>query len=567
MLLFSAEEVEGSASLLEQELSVVLLLSIAAGVALLVKRIKLPYTVALVLVGLGFTFLPADFIDIDINAELILLILVPPLLFEATLHIPWVKLKADLFPVLIFAIGGTMLGTFATAAVISPILDIPWLAAVAFGALISATDPVAVVAFFKSLGVNKRLSVLVDGESLFNDAVAIVAFALAVNAAEIGDDGVAAGFDLGPAIVDFLVKGFGGVALGLLIGWVVSELVLANVDDPMIETTTTLAAAYGAFVVAEDFGSIFGFDSHFHLSGILAVVCAGLVIGNKGLHNTSPSTRVSLDHFWETVTFLVNSLVFLFIGIKIARIDLGGFNTADIAFASVAAIVTVLVIRAFIVYGFGAAHAAIQPSRRIPLNFRHVSFWGGLRGAISLALALIFLESESFTLETRNTVLVMTFAVVLFSLLVQGLSMSPLIRRLGLAGTHETERRQMEYQARLYARRAGQAEMQRLGERGVLFGEMAEALSETYEAEVRETSTQLGSHFRAHPELELSMLVQARRDALVAEKGALLELSRSGLVEPEVAEHVSEELTHRMSALELIEERWEQTPAPPGGAS
>jgi len=564
MSIFAAES-EGT-SLLETELSVVILLAIAAGVALLVKRIKLPYTVALVLVGLGFAFLPETFIDIEISADLILFLLVPPLLFEATLHIPWSKLKADLLPVLMFALGGTMLGTFATAAVIQPILDIPWLAAVAFGALISATDPVAVVAFFKSLGVNKRLSVLVDGESLFNDAVAIVAFSLALNAAKIGDDGTPAGFELGPAILDFLIKGFGGVAIGLLVGWAASELVLKNVDDAMIETTTTLATAYGAFALAEDFGRIFGFDSGFHLSGILAVVCAGLVIGNRGLRNTSPSTRVALEHFWETVTFLVNSLVFLFIGIKIARIDLGEMNTSDIVFASVAAIITVLIIRAIIVYGFGTIHASIQPNRRIPVSFRHVSWWGGLRGAISLALALILAENAAFESTVANTVLVMTFAVVLFSLLVQGLSMSPLIRRLGLAGTHENERRQQEHQARLYARRAGQTEMQRLGEQGVLFAEMSKALSDTYESEVRETSAQLGSHFRTHPELELSMLVQARRDALVAEKRALIDLGRSGLVELEVTEHVSDEITDRMAALELIEERWESKPGLPGSA-
>lgn len=208
-----ATEASDGASLLEIELGLVILLAITAGVALLVKRIRLPYTVALVLVGLAFAFLPADFVNIDINAELILSLLVPPLLFEATLHIPWKKLKADLFPVLLFALGGTMIGTFATAAIIRPIVDIPWLAAVAFGALISATDPVAVIAFFKTLGVDKRLSVLVDGESLFNDAIAIVAFTLAVNAAEPG-----ASFTIGGAIADFLIKGLGGLAVGLAIG-------------------------------------------------------------------------------------------------------------------------------------------------------------------------------------------------------------------------------------------------------------------------------------------------------------------------------------------------------------
>lgn len=558
-MIFAVEDVPGAdPSVLQQELSIVLLLAIGAAVALLVKRIKLPYTVALVLAGLALAFLPGGLIELDINADLILFILVPPLLFEATLHLPWRKLKADLIPVLIFAIGGTLLGTFATAFAITRIVDIPWLAAVAFGALISATDPVAVIAFFKSLGVDKRLGVLVEGESLFNDAVAIVAFTLAVKAAEPG-----ASFSLSGAIVDFLVKGFGGLAVGIVIGWVVAELVLANVDDPLIETTTTLAAAYGAFVVAEDFGRIFGFDAGFHLSGILAVVAAGLVIGERGLRNTSPHTRVSLDHFWEMLVFLVNSLVFLFIGIKIADIDLGDLEFDRVVIAAAAAILVVLAIRFVIVYGFSAVLAALLPQRRIPIPFRHVAYWGGLRGAISLALALILAE-RSFEPRTYNTVLIMTFAVVLFTLLIQGTTMTPLIRRLGLAGTHENERRQQEHQARLYARRAGQAEIAKLGESGVLFSEMAGAIGATYDAEVTETSRNLANHFRAHPELELSMLLQARRDALTAEQSALLELSRSGLVETEVTEHVAAEITDRRSVLDLIEERWEQTPAPPG---
>jgi len=553
-MILAAESGDG-ASLLEQELSFVILLVITAGVALLVKRIRLPFTVALVLVGLAFAFLPADFVNIDINAELILSILVPPLLFEATLHIPWKKLRADLFPVLLFALGGTLIGTFATAALIRPFVDMPWLAAIAFGALISATDPVAVIAFFKSLGVDKRLGVLVDGESLFNDAIAIVAFSLAVQAAEPGQS-----FEFGGAMADFFLKSFGGLAVGLAIGWIVSELVLANVDDPLIETTTTLAAAYGTYVIAEDFGGIVGFDDGFHLSGILAVVSAGLVIGNTGLKNTSPSTKVALNHFWEILTFLVNSLVFLFIGIKIARIDLSAFRPSllDIAIA----IAIVLAIRAVIVYGFGAAHAVMQPSRRIPMNFRHVQFWGGLRGAISLALALI-LEEKNFDDDVVNTVLVMTFGVVLFTLLIQGTSMTPLIRRLGLADRSETERRQQLYQAQLYAARAGRDEIGRLGSQGVLFPEMARAMQATYDNEVRAASGDLGSHFQAHPELEMAMLLQARRDALTAEQGALFELGRTGLVESEVVEEAAGEVTDRMAALELIEERWEQVPRTP----
>lgn len=551
MNLLAAEA--GDSNFLEQELSVVVLLAAAAAMAIIVKRIKVPYTVALVLVGLVFAFFP-NFVELNFSADLILGLLIPPLLFEATLHLPWAKLKADLVPILMFAIGGTMLGTFAVGWIIWALVGVPWLAAVAFGALISATDPVAVIAFFKSLGVTKRLSVLVEGESLFNDAIAFVAFTLAVDAAAPGSS-----FGLGSAIGDFLIVGGGGLAVGITLGWFVSQVVLARVDDALIETTTSLALAYGSFLVAEEFGLIFGIDD-LHFSGILAVVAAGLMVGNIGLRNTSPTTRITLEYFWEVLTFLVNSLVFLVIGLKINLRDIDiSENILNVAIA----IGAILLTRFVIVYGFGAIHAKLQPSRRVPMAFRHVMYWGGLRGAISLALALL-LEESDFSDEVVNTVLVMTFGVVLFTLLVQGTTISGLIARLGLSGQEAHQRRQQQIQARIYARRAGAAEMERLGGQGVLFSSMADAMQDTYEQEVAEARDDLSDHFSAHPELEVTMLLQARRDALVAEQSAIGEMVRSGFISGDVGNDMTVELHNRTAALDLIEERWQENIAPPG---
>ncbi len=550
MLILAAEE---GSNFLEQELSVVVLLAVAAAMAIMVKRIKVPYTVALVLVGLAFAFFP-NFVDLDFSPELILGLLIPPLLFEATLHLPWSKLKADLFPILMFAIGGTMIGTFAVGGIIWWLVDVPWLAAVAFGALISATDPVAVIAFFKSLGVTKRLSVLVEGESLFNDAVAFVAFTLAVDAAVPGES-----FGLGNAIGDFLIVGGGGLGVGLVLGWFVSQVVLARVDDALIETTTSLALAYGSFLVAEEFGLIFGIED-LHFSGILAVVAAGLMVGNIGLRNTSPTTRITLEYFWEVLAFLVNSLVFLVIGLKInlREIDIGE-NILNVLIA----IGAVLLTRLIIVYGFGAIHSKLQPGRRVPMPFRHVMYWGGLRGAISLALALL-LEESDFSPQVVDTVLVMTFGVVLFTLLIQGTTISGLISRLGLSGQEENQRHQQEIQARIYSRRAGAAEIGRLGHEGVLFTSMAKAMQTTYEEEVADARNELSEHFGTHPELEVAMLLQARRDALVAEQSAIGEMVRSGFISTDVGHHLAVELNNRTAALDLIEERWETNTEPPG---
>ncbi len=548
MGIISAVLAAEESQLLSQEIAAVVLLAIAAGVAVLAKRLQFPYTVALVLAGLGASVL-GDLVAVDISPDLILALLVPPLLFEATLHLPWGKLKADLTPILLFALIGTFIGTVLLAALVNQVLGLPWAAAFAFGALISATDPVAVIAFFKALGAPKRLSVLVEGESLFNDAVAVVAFGLAVSVAQ-GEE-----FTIGGAAVDFIVISAGGLAVGAGLGYLVSAVFLARVDDPLIETSTTLALAYGSFLLAEEFGSVIGRDG-LHFSGILAVVAAGLMVGTVGLQNTSPSTKLTLEHFWELLTFLVNSMVFLVIGLRITPSDL-----TEELWAVAVALVGVVVVRVALVYGLAELTEKIVPRRFIPMSYRHVMTWGGLRGAISLALVLT-MSVDDFGQETVDTVRVMSFGVVLFTLLIQGTTITGLIRRLGLSGKADNELEQQRHQARIAMRRAGQSEINRLGTEGVLFTDMADALSKTYQREVSTQSTSLRNHFRAHPELEVAMLLQARRDALVAERSALNEVARAGSVDLQVASDLSVELNDRLAALDLLEERWESDPIP-----
>ncbi len=538
---------EETSALLRQETAAVVLLAIAAGVAVLAKRLKFPYTVALVIAGFGASAL-GELVAVDVSPDLILALLVPPLLFEATLHLPWSKLRADLVPVLLLALGGTAVGTLGLGALVHYALDVPWAAAFAFGALISATDPVAVIAFFKSLGTPKRLSVLVEGESLFNDAVAVVAFNLAVAAAAGG------GFDAGDAAADFVIVSLGGLGVGLVLGYLVGAVFLARVDDALIETSTTLALAYGSYLLAEEFGLMIG-EPDLHFSGILAVVAAGLMVGNVGLGNTSPSTRLTLQHFWELLTFLVNSMVFLVIGLTISFSDL----TGELVAVAIA-LVGVIVVRVAMVYGLAEVADWIS-KRHIPMPYRHVMTWGGLRGAISLALVLT-MTTDAFDQETIDTVQAMTFGVVLFTLLIQGTTMSALIRRLGLSGKADNELDQQRHQARIAMRRAGQAEINRLGAEGVVFSDMADAMSRTYQREVTQQSSSLQSHLRAHPELEVAMLISARRDALIAERTALLQVARGGLIEGQIATELGIEIDDRLAALELVGERWESDPLP-----
>jgi CPA1 family monovalent cation:H+ antiporter len=539
-LIVAAEEAE----LLATEVSIVLLLVVAAAVAVAVRRIRLPYTVALVVVGLGLAFLPADVIQIDVSSDLILAVLVPPLLFEATLHISWGYLRRDLAPVLLFALVGTLLGAFVVGGLVTLLVDgVPWAAAVAFGALISATDPVAVIAFFRSIGVPKRLTILVEGESLFNDGVAFVVFILAL--AAVGPD---ASFSIGEAVGQFFVDAFGGLAVGLILGYVVSSLILKNLDDHLIETVVTVALAFGSFVLAEELGPFFDL-ADVRLSGLLAVVAAGLMVGNVGLRNTSPTTRLTLENFWEFLAFVANSLVFLLLGLQIHISDL--WDQAD---AVLVALVAIQVTRLVVVYGLGTVHGLVQPERKIPRRYQHVMFWGGLRGAISVALALSLVgELDTLGAELVSTLQVMTFGVVLFTLLVQGITIERLIKRLGLASKPVEQVEQQRRQARIYAQRAGLDELERLHRQGILFRDLYEAMAALYQGELARDGEALRDHLRRYPELETDMYIKARADTLRAERSALQDAARRGLIAEDVLNELTAEINDHLAALEFIE--------------
>jgi CPA1 family monovalent cation:H+ antiporter len=526
---------------LATETLIIELLLIVSLVAIAVRRLRVPYTVALVIVGLLITFQQP--LEVDLTPELILALFVPPLIFEAAFHIEFRRLRTNLLPILVLAIPGVLLTTGIVGLIVSFGANLSLPSALVFGALIAATDPVAVIALFRALGAPRSLALLVEGESLFNDGTAIVVFNLLLVAAlpVAAEAGHAASFDLLGAIVDFLRVSIGGVAIGVGLGWLVAQLI-ARLDDYLIETTLTTVLAFGAYLLAE----------RFHVSGVLAVVAAGIVNGNLGPRGMSPTTRIVLFNFWEYLAFIANSLIFLLIGLDVNIPHLAA-NLGPIAVA----VLAVLISRALVVYVLTWLTNRRQPA--VQLAYQHVLFWGGLRGAISLALAL----SLPAAFADRELVRVMTFGVVLFTLLVQGTTMQLLLRRLGLLERAESELEYERRHARLMAARAAQSRVQQLHQQGMISTSAWEQLAPELEQQLESALAAQQTLLREQPALQAEEREDAWREGLRAQRAMLAALLRDGVI----SEAIYEELVTEVDAALEREPEVEGKPARPSSAT
>jgi len=388
--------------------ALIVLLLIASAVAMATKWVPVPYTVALVIVGLAispFSFRPA----VHISPDLIWLIFLPPLLFEASWNLKLDSLRANLIPILSLAFVGVGLSFGIIGLILHYAAGLGWSSSLLFGALISATDPVSVLALFKKLGAPLRLTIIVEAESLFNDGAAAVVFRILLGIV-IGAATFNSKVPLAVSSVAwFLLATIGGVLVGALIGFAASALT-GRFDDHLLEVTLTTISAYGTFIVADAL----------YVSPVIAVVVVGIVIGNYGRRRKmSPNTQVAVASFWEYAAFVANSLVFLLIGLEIPLALL-----LQHWLLILWAILAMTVARAMSVYGlFPIIHRFTE---RVAGRWQHIIFWGGLRGSLSIALAL----SLPATVPGRVELVAMTFGAVTFSLLLQGLTISPLMNRL-----------------------------------------------------------------------------------------------------------------------------------------
>ena len=374
----------------------VVLLIGAVLVAVAVKRLPVPYVTALAVLGLAFGAL-VGIPRLHLSHSLILFVLVPGLLFEAAFNLEWKQLKDNLLAVVALATVGVLLTAGLVALLGHVVLGLSVAAAVIFGAMVAPTDPVAVVAVFRRIGVPQRLSNLVEAESLFNDGTGVVLFTIALTATTTT-------ISLPGAVLQFVELAAGGVALGIAIGFVLSRL-MTRIDDHQVEITVTAIAAYGGYLLGEAI----------HVSGLLTVVGAGLVLGNYGRPRAmSERTQSAVSVFWDYVAFVLNSVVFLLIG---ADVPWSAFSNQ--VWVILGAVLALLIARAASVYGL---LALLRPlGRPINLRWQHLIVWSGLRGAIAIALLLSLGGSGG----ELNTVRALVYGVVLVSIVVQGLTIGP----------------------------------------------------------------------------------------------------------------------------------------------
>ncbi|HEX4800461.1 MAG TPA: cation:proton antiporter [Sphingomicrobium sp.] len=388
------------------------LLLVACLIAMLSRRLGLPYIVGLVVAGFLVALMP-NAPQLPLSRELIFNVLLPPLVFEGALQLDWRRFRHELPLTLTLAFAGVAIAALVVAAGMHWIIGWSWIGAALFGVLIAATDPVSVIAAFREMGCQPRVSMVVESESLLNDGVAAVGFAV-LSAIAVGSSPTVA------SVIPAFVWILGG---SLLIGVTVSGailLIVGRTDDPLVEITLTTLAAYGSFLIAE----------RLHASGIISALTAGLMIGSLGPRGAiSPDGRERVHSAWEYFAFLANSFVFILIGMSVANQPFHRLSSI----AAVAAILLVLVGRAVSIYPLAAAFRASR--WRIASSFQHTLFWGGLRGALALALALAVPAS----VPERNAIILTAFVVVAFSILVQGLTMPLLIKRLELNGLEHEE--------------------------------------------------------------------------------------------------------------------------------
>jgi CPA1 family monovalent cation:H+ antiporter len=509
------------------------LLIILASLAIVSPRVPIPFPIVLVLSGILLGYIPG-LSGIMLNPDLVFLFFLPPLLYRAAAFTSWPEFRANLRPIVSLAVGLVLVTTFAVAAVAHTIIQgLPWSAALVLGAIVSPPDAVATTTILKRLGVPRRLVTILQGESLVNDATGLVLYRLAIVAT------VAGTFSLSEAALSFPVVGLGGVLIGLTIGWIVVQ-VRHRVENPSAEITLSLLTPFAAYLPAEGLG----------LSGVLAVVAAGLYVGRHLPRIASTPSRLQAYAVWDTVDFLLNGLVFLLIGLQLPVILAGARISQPLPeMLWHAALISGVAIVVRLLWVFPAAHIPRVLSR----NLRHrdpvppwqqllVAGWSGMRGVVSLAaaLALPLTIGSGAPFPQRDVIVFLSFCVILATLVLQGLSLPALIRWLRVADDGAANDREAE--ARLQAAHAALTHLETLNTDINLPDDLFERLRAPYIDRIHHISVRQGKpHDATWAQLQADY-GYLQREALQAERATILELWDQGKINDEVQRRIQRDL-------------------------
>ena len=487
------------------------LLIAASIIAVIAVRSRIPYTVALVLGGLVLGSLRLPILQSIYQAhrpdwltpDIILIFFLPALLFEGSLKINLRRLSENLVPILVLATFGVVVATLVAGYLVFWLIGLPLLMAFLFGAIVSATDPIAVLSIAKEMGVSKQLALLLEGESLFNDGTAVVLFQILLAGVITGH------FSLATGVATFVQSMLGGAMIGFVLGYIASK-VTARIDEPQIEITLTTIVAYSSYLLAH----------HFNASGVISTVVAGLMVGNLGTKGMSPRTRVALWSFWEYASFVINSILFLLVGMEVRVADLvRDWRAVGLAIGAV------LLGRVLGVYGL--TFLANLFSRKVALRWQHVLVWGGLHGALSLALAL----SLDPNVVGRDRILTLTFGVVAFSMVVQGLTIKPFISALGISAAKEDEVDRIRAQQMAFS--SARSELDDMLKAHILSTPIHEKMSRELNGQLVRLSEQISEIYSKDSGRAESEMETAKIRLMAAQKSSLEEAVRDGLISPQ----------------------------------
>ena len=499
------------------EVLVFLLVAVAvlAGTAL---RHDVPYPIVLVLGGLALGFvpwLPAP----ELEPDVIFFAFLPPLLYAAAFQASAYELRAEAGPIALLAIGLVLVTVVVVAVVAHHLIGLPWAVAFVLGAIVGPTDPVAAAAVLSRLGAPARLRTILEGESLVNDGTGLTAYSLALGA--IG--ATVTTFDV---VGDFALKAAGGIAIGLAAGWLFGRL-RGMTREPSIDLVLSILTPFVAYVPAE----------RLHVSGVLAVVTAGVVVGSRSSELAEAGARLRTLAFWQSADFLLNSLLFLLIGLQLVDLvdGVADKQLVEMAWEAVVIAAVVLGVRlAWMLAVPAIAHLRIVPRQPTGVPERVLLGWCGMRGAVSLAAALAIPTD----VDERELLIIVTYGVVLVTLVLPGLTLAPLIRVLGLGQSEELQRQEVE--ARMRLTHAALERFDELGEHGDVPREDLERLRDRYQARLdrlRDRLEQAGGHPDHGTEA-----AEAQIEALEAERELLAEMRRERAFPAEMLRELEAEI-------------------------